>query len=375
MAEAVGKNWSRNSLALSFSLLAHALIVLLLALIVFAVAEEPETEAIVTLETTDVSELIPVPTEGSVGGGAPSLQTVSEVALSEAVAAPQLAVAMPATLGAQPTAPDATVSLYPTATDPALAILAELASAPAATAAVGQGANPLLDGIGPGVAEGLGQLGRRGLDVVFVLDATESMRDEISQAKDRVRDIHAVVTGLLSGDDGPARNVRFGVVAFKDFGDDYGLDATRTLPLNNDPEQLEAFLDRVFVDGGGDIPEPIHLALEAATDTKMGWERKKRHHIIVLVTDAPVHSNGRKQARATAERFVKKHGGVTNVIDVATDRDHILADLEAIAAAGGGRAFRVEDEETFWRDLVVSIFPKRFAHDVAMIVERYAKNR
>lgn len=375
MDEPTRTSWLRNSLALSFSLLGHALVILILTLIVFSVVEEPETEAVVTLETTDVSELIPVPTEGSAGGGAPSLENVSEVALSEAVAAPQLATNLPATLGAQPAAVDAAISLDPAATDPAFAILAELAAAPAATTNVGRGANPLLDGVGPGVAEGLGQLGRRGLDVVFVLDATESMRDEIGQAKGRIRDIHAVVTGLLGTEDAPAKNVRFGVVAFKDFGDDYGLDATRSMPLSNDPEELKTFLDQIFVDGGGDIPEPIHLALELATDTrKMGWERK-RHNIIVLVTDAPVHTNGRKQARAEAERFTKRLGGIVNVLDVATDRDHILADLDEIAAAGGGNAFRVEDEDRFWKELIVSIFPKRFAHDVEMIVDRYAGNR
>ena len=230
--------------------------------------------------------------------------------------------------------------------------------------------------MGPGVAEALGKLGRRGLDVVFVLDATESMREEIGQAKDRIRDVHAVVTGLLGAAEAPARNVRFGVVAFKDYGDDYGLKAIRTLPLSDDPGALEAFLGRVVVNGGGDLPEPIHRALGAATDaSEMGWQLKKRHHIVVLVTDAPIHANGRKAARSTAERFVRRHGGVINVIDVATDRDHVLGDLEMIASAGGGRAFRVEDESAFWKDLIVSVFPARYAHDVTMIVERYAKNR
>ena len=63
------------------------------------------------------------------------------------------------------------------------------------------------------------------------------------------------------------------------------------------------------------------------------------------------------------------------MIDVATDRDHVLGDLEMIASAGGGRAFRVEDESAFWKDLIVSVFPARYAHDVTMIVERYAKKR
>ena len=369
--------WRQNTLVWGASVAAHAALLVLLTLVVFSVAEEPETEVVVTLPPAEATAWTDVPRDGEDAGGAPSLDRVSEQALSEATAAPVPAPPVPAALGAASLSAEALASLDPSATDPALAILAELADAPAATARVGRGANPLLDGVGPGARDAIARIGRQGLDVVFVLDATDSMAETIEQAKARILDIHGVVTGML-GDaaqaGGVRKGARFGVVAFKDFGDDYGLHPTRILPLNADAQKLETFMNQIFVGGGGDFPEPLHVALEDATDAKkMGWSRG-RHNIVVLVSDAQVHSNGRKASLNVAKRFVRRLGGTVNVIDVDPDRTGVLADLGNIAVAGEGSAFRIEDQSAFWKQLIVSVFPRRFEHDVALIVERYASH-
>ena len=94
----------------------------------------------------------------------------------------------------------------------------------AADAPAGQRGQGLMKGLGEGFGREVGTLRGRGLDLVIVLDATDSMRPFIEQAKRRVRQIHRLLTDLI----GEGR-VRFGVVAFKDYTDDFGLDAVKVL--------------------------------------------------------------------------------------------------------------------------------------------------
>ena len=104
----------------------------------------------------------------------------------------------------------------------------------------------------------------------------------------------------------------------------------------------------------------------------MGWERG-RNNVIVLISDASTHANGRRDALKTAERFHERLGGTINVIDAEPTRSSVLADLGNVAVAGGGSAYRIEDEGRFWEDLVVSVFPERFRLDVEEIVKRYVE--
>ena len=355
----VRRSGFRSVLTWGLSLVLHGALLAVLAFVVFARVEQPETEAVVLLPPADVAEWTDLPRDGTAAGGRPAQETVSEVNRSTARAAAVPAPPLPADLGAPALTAEAHASADPASMDPAFAVLAELAPEATATATVGSGSHPAADGVGPGALEAIGRIGRQGLDVVFVLDATDSMADEIAVAKDRALDIHAVVTGMLrdAGGQGPrAKGVRFGVVAFKDYGDDYGLRPTRQSPLSAEPDALRDFLQQVFVGGGGDLPEPLHVALAEATNAKkMGW-RRGRHNIVVLVTDAPVHTNGRKQVLKVARDFARQLGGTVNVIDANPDRTHVLADLGNIAAAGGGSAFRMEDVDGFWKELIVSIF-------------------
>ena len=172
----------------------------------------------------------------------------------------------------------------------------------------------------------------------------------------------------------PANRARFGVVAFKDYGDEYGSNATKRLELTSDTEKVKRFLDGIVAGGGADTPEPIHEALKVATNVKrMGW-RRNRESVIVLVGDAPVHSGGRSEAVKHARQFADRLDGSISVIDVGgNDRNTPLPDFERIARVGNGSAFLLEDDQAFWRHLIVTVFGQRFEQDVQQIVERFAE--
>jgi len=268
--------------------------------------------------------------------------------------------------------PDVPAAMSKVPADPARALLAALGTSDADRRTDRRGPR-LPVGISQRFGERIGVLRGRGLDVVLVLDATKSMSPYIGQAKRRLRDVLDLVTGLVPG-------TKFGVVAYKDYCDTYGPNATRSLPLSKDLKKVRAFIDKIIAGGGGDVPEPIHEALRVATGRRMGWT-SRRKKVIILVGDSPISSSGRDEAIDRAKTFAKRQSGTINVIDVGRSSEKaegargVLPDLADIANAGRGEAFLLKEEKTFWRYLIVSVFGKRFESDVEEIIRRYLKKR
>lgn len=121
------------------------------------------------------------------------------------------------------------------------------------------------------------------LDLVFLLDATGSMGDEIAEIKATVASIAKRIE-QLPGSTTP----RFGLVAFRDLGDDY---VTRSWDFTSDIGQFGINLANVTAGGGGDTPESVNAGLYEAINLP-GWADNSsgRHlRMIVLVGDAPPH--------------------------------------------------------------------------------------
>ena len=345
------------------SIAVHVLILAVLATLTLAVREQA-LDAAVGIELGDTTEALTTP--DSAPAAADSTQTVT------------------------PTAPPPmALPLTPDAISPPQPLLPELLDADAlstpdrstmvdlsslADAGDGQGNNPLLDGTSSGFQDLVGQMRGKGLDVVFVLDSTASMEHKIELAKRRIKDVIEVINAIVGGEDEQLRNVRFGIVDYKDYDDDYGSkNPTRSQALTFSTELVVRHLEMVNATGGGsDLPEPIDRALEVATDAnQMGWTRR-RHSVIVLVGDVGVKAEGRDRAINQARLFSKYYNGAINTLYIAdpgTTRMH--SDFAAIARAGGGSAYMFNNTDVFWRGLIVSVFGQQFEKDVAQIVERY----
>ena len=122
-----------------------------------------------------------------------------------------------------------------------------------------------------------------GLDLVFLLDATGSMGDEIDQIKSTVDSIAARIE-QVPGSSPP----RFGLVAYRDRGDEY---VTRAWDFTANVQQFSANLANVQAGGGGDTPESVNAGLHDAIHLP-GWASADsgRHlRMIVLVGDAAPH--------------------------------------------------------------------------------------
>ena len=118
------------------------------------------------------------------------------------------------------------------------------------------------------------------LDVLFLLDATGSMADEIHQIKATLLSIADQVTSLHNSAD-----LRFGMVAYRDRDDDY---ITRVYDFEDDISRFSQAVAEVEADGGGDTPESLNEALHVALN-RPDWRGDDAIKLVFLVADAPPH--------------------------------------------------------------------------------------
>jgi len=115
------------------------------------------------------------------------------------------------------------------------------------------------------------------LDVVFVIDTTGSMGDELSYLQKELSSVFDRVK-----EDNPQASIRIGLVLYRDHGDAY---VTRTFGLSNSISDRAADLDKQNADGGGDFPEAMLEGMEAGME--MDWREGNTARVMFVVADAP----------------------------------------------------------------------------------------
>ena len=144
--------------------------------------------------------------------------------------------------------------------------------------------------------------GRAKLDVLFLIDTTGSMGDEIDRLKDSVRSVAERISGLPGDTD-----LRIGMTVYRDRGD---LFVTRTFDFTSSVDIFKAALAEVRAGGGGDTPEDLNAGLHQAV-TSPSWRGDDTVKLMFLVADAPPHldyQDGPDYAddvRAAARRGIK----------------------------------------------------------------------
>jgi hypothetical protein len=160
------------------------------------------------------------------------------------------------------------------------------------------------------------------VEVAFVLDTTGSMGPLIEGAK---RKIWSIATAIV--DENPRAEVRMGLVAYRDIGDEY---VTKVFNLTTDIQDLYANLLELKARGGGDWPESVNEALHIGV-TKLDWTQGAEHcRIIFLVGDAPPHMDYAQDVK------------YPEVMRMAREQDIIVNTVQA----GGAR-----DTERIWREI------------------------
>ena len=119
------------------------------------------------------------------------------------------------------------------------------------------------------------------IEAVFVLDTTGSMSELIAAAKEK---IWSIANSMASAQQAP--EIRIGLIAYRDRGDAY---VTQITDLSADLDSMYATLMDYQAAGGGDTPESVNAALDAAVN-QISWSQDDGvYQTVFLVGDAPPH--------------------------------------------------------------------------------------
>ncbi|MCC6721842.1 MAG: carboxypeptidase regulatory-like domain-containing protein [Bacteroidia bacterium] len=120
------------------------------------------------------------------------------------------------------------------------------------------------------------------VDIVFAVDATGSMGDEIEYLQTELYDVIEKIK--LNNSD---LTLRMGSVFYRDIHDSY---ITKEQGLTSNIREVIDFIKEQSADGGGDEPEAVDAALQVAIE-KFDWSKEARTRIVFLVLDASPHQN------------------------------------------------------------------------------------
>ena len=117
------------------------------------------------------------------------------------------------------------------------------------------------------------------LDLVFVLDTTGSMGDELAWLTRELRGIVGAAARTAPGVD-----IRYGLVVYRDQGDEY---VVKNYGFTASQSAMVSLLRAQTADGGGDYPEAAAAALQ--TGVALNWRRGKGERLLIHIADAPPH--------------------------------------------------------------------------------------
>jgi hypothetical protein len=166
----------------------------------------------------------------------------------------------------------------------------------------------------------------KSLDLMFMIDTTGSMGDELSYLQTELDDIIRRVK-REQGD----TPLRLSVNFYRDFGDEY---VVRPFPFTTDIETAIADLKAQDACGGGDYEEAVHEALKNAIH-EHEWNDMAYAKLLFLVLDAPPHDytaeDMRRYMRDAAARGIR----IIPVVCSGSDQNNEFL-MRALDIATGG---------------------------------------
>jgi hypothetical protein len=159
-------------------------------------------------------------------------------------------------------------------------------------------------GIGSGFGGFIGELRRKGLDVVLVIDGTGSMNLIIDDVKAKMAQLVQSIHRLVP-------IARIGIIVFGGKGEKMNVQ-----PLTLSPQKLSDFLNSIHAMGGGEWEEDTYGACQKAMEG-MDWKPYAKK-VVVLVGDSPPHKEDFAPLLAMIRKF-KDNNGTFNTVDVAAE--------------------------------------------------------
>ena len=178
--------------------------------------------------------------------------------------------------------------------------------------------------------------GRERIQVAFVLDTTGSMANLIDGAKRKIWSIANTIVDIH-----PEAEIKMALIGFRDRGDDYVI---KTYDMSSDIQGLYGNLIQFQAQGGGDTPESVNEALNAAV-RDLDWNFNDNvRRIVFLVGDSPPHMDydNSPQYPEIIDR-AKRDDIVVNTVQAGDNRDTTMIWKE-MAQMGNGRYIQIPQD-------------------------------
>lgn len=136
------------------------------------------------------------------------------------------------------------------------------------------------------------------VEIVYMVDATGSMGDELEFLKAELADVIARVKNHH-----PASDIHSGAVFYRDENDDY---LTKKSDFTSGITETLHFIKEQSAGGGGDFPEAVHSALDVTVNDLQWSDNSTKLAFIIL--DAPPHHDAQiiaKMNQLTAQAAAK----------------------------------------------------------------------
>jgi len=122
------------------------------------------------------------------------------------------------------------------------------------------------------------------LDLMFVIDSTGSMGDEMRYL---AKEFDSIVANIEEKH--PDVDIRFGLTLYRDKGDDY---VVRDFPFTSNASKMKKQLSKQSAQGGGDYPEAMEKGISKGLDASWSSDGVQ---LMFLVADAPPHDEKIKE--------------------------------------------------------------------------------
>jgi hypothetical protein len=176
------------------------------------------------------------------------------------------------------------------------------------------------------------------LDIVFVIDSTGSMGDEIDEVKANVSTLVAQIAAVDS-------DFRVALVDYKDEpSEESDYQSRLDLDFTTDYNAFDSALNTLQAEGGGDEPESVYSGLMTALN--LGW-RDGAKKLVIPLGDAPA-----KDPEPITGFTLGDVRAKTLAVDPATidtiqsgEDTEAAASFSAIAEAGGGESLQLPESD------------------------------
>lgn len=118
------------------------------------------------------------------------------------------------------------------------------------------------------------------IQIMFVIDTTGSMGDELEYIKAEVVDIMQQVEVAF-----PSTRLELAVMVYRDYGDNY---VTKYSDFTTNFNSQKEFVSNENAGGGGDFEEAVHTALTEASEKQ--WSENAKTKLLFHIADAPAHN-------------------------------------------------------------------------------------